>query len=186
MPMNIDDNNDGGASGGLAAFQRLVDAFGSDQSRWPAGRLAAAQTLLNSGSEQGVAARRYLAEARAFDRLLYEAVPLADAGRVANLSDRIAQAAHRTATPANVIRLGNQANRRSLLAAAASPNLRGNGWAASALLAASLLLGVFAGPAVTSLSALHDVADAVGINMFGDQLALSAGEDGNLQDEDVL
>ena len=26
MPMNIDDNNDGGASGGLAAFQRLVTA----------------------------------------------------------------------------------------------------------------------------------------------------------------
>ena len=186
MSTNIDDNHEGGASGGLAAFQRMVDAFGSDQSRWPANRLTAAQTLLNSASEHGVAARRYLAEARAFDRLLHEAVPMADAGRVASLSDRIAQAAHRTATPAIVIRLDNQANRRTLLPTAKRPNLRGTGWAASALLAASLLLGVFAGPAVTSLSALDDVADAVGINMFGDQLALSAGEDGNLQDEDVL
>jgi hypothetical protein len=171
MPMNRDDDRRA-AAGGVDAFQQLVDAFGSVSSRWPAKRREEAEVLLRSNTPAGAAARGILAEARALDRVLASPMPINPA---------------RVASPraSNVVPLTSAMGKGSPALGARSRVPR-TGWAAGALLAASLLLGISIGPAITTMPAFHDVADFVGLSHIGDQLALTGAEDGSLHDEDVL
>jgi hypothetical protein len=183
-----DDMGDKAVNGDeLAVFERLLDAYGGDQARWPADRRALAQALLGRQDAAGRAARRALAEARALDRAL-AAVPVVDATRAGALAERIVATtrlapASRAANP-NVVAL-DRTPRRPPWALAVSAMPRG-GWAAAALLAASLLIGVFVGPGNDGLPALRDAAHAIGLDGYLDQLALGPPDDGGLQDEDVL
>ncbi len=182
--------------GSIAAFMQLVDAYGSSRQRWPRDRLAAAEVLLCSSAADGLAARRYLAEAAALDRVL-EAAPVVDRIQTRLLAERIAMMAGSTSQPVNVVAF-NAARQR--LAKPLSSSLSAGrdqtrphqvrfgrtGWAASAVLAASLFLGLSVAPNVSTLPGLHEFADAVGFGNLADQLALASNEDGALSDEDSL
>ena len=72
----------------LERFVSLVDAYGGDLARWPAGFAGAAEDLLGTSPE----ARHHLAEARALDRLLAKPV-VADPAALAALAERIVAAA---------------------------------------------------------------------------------------------
>lgn len=54
-----------------ARFARLVEAYGAEPARWPAGERQAAQRLLSSST----AAQHVLAQARALDQALVSATP---------------------------------------------------------------------------------------------------------------
>ncbi len=183
MPMNRDDDRMT-ADGGAAAFQQLVDAYGSVSARWPAGRRETAEALLRSDTPAGADARDRLAEARALDRVLATPIPV-DPARVASLANRIVASSRNDIRPSKISAAGGTPGLGSLglVARTREPRI---GWAAGALLAASLLLGISIGPAVTTTPVFHDVADFIGLSFIGDQLALSSVEDGGLQDEDVL
>jgi hypothetical protein len=183
MPMNRDDDRRA-AAGGVDAFQQLVDAFGSVSSRWPAKRREEAEVLLRSNTPAGAAARGILAEARALDRVLASPMPINPA-RVASLANRIVASSRQSPRASNVVPLTSAMGKGSPALGARSRVPR-TGWAAGALLAASLLLGISIGPAITTMPAFHDVADFVGLSHIGDQLALTGAEDGSLHDEDVL
>ena len=127
----------------------------------------------------GAAARRYLAEAQALDRVLGLETAV-DPARVEALAARIVQTTRRSPRPGKIVPL---TPRKPTLAAAVPHRA---GWAASAVLAASLLLGIFVGSGDATWPALSEVADAVGFGVLPDQLVLSSGEDGGLHDEDVL
>lgn len=142
----------------LADFERLLDVYGSDRSRWPVPARASAGQLV----ARDRAARRLLAQAESLDRVL-ERAPLPSLAREAALAERIVVLAHRT--PRMVAtRLAHRAAPHSPgrsdagdsgapLSAGAPRLLR---WPKTELgsvagaLAASLLLGVFIG--LSSLS----------------------------------
>jgi hypothetical protein len=75
----------------LAEFERLLDVYGGDRTRWPAeARAAAAQLVARDVKAQGL-----LTEAEALDRVL-ERAPLPSLAKEAELADRIVSAAQRT------------------------------------------------------------------------------------------
>jgi hypothetical protein len=75
----------------LAEFERLLDVYGGDRTRWPAdARAAAAQLVARDVKAQGL-----LSEAEALDRVL-ERAPLPSLAKEAELADRIVSAALRT------------------------------------------------------------------------------------------
>jgi hypothetical protein len=132
---------DQNAPGGIEALKRLLEIFGADRSRWPArDRLKFAELLAESAE-----ARRLVAEAEAFDRLLDKA-PEPKANDIAALSSRILAAAAADAR-------ADQASKIltfSRTAKSGSAPLRFQvgrmvDWPAAALMAASLMLGIFAG-----------------------------------------
>jgi hypothetical protein len=167
----------------VAAFVRQLEAYGGHEARWPADRQAAARALLGRSDAAGHAARRALAEARALDQVLASA-PAVDAIRIGRLADRIVATARLAPLPleagANIVDFDRMPSRRGLSA------VHRSGWAAAALLAASLLVGIFVGPGSEGVPALREAADAVGLGGYLDQLALGTPEDGGLPDEDVL
>ena len=129
----------------VAAFMQLVDAFGSDPQRWPQDRLRAAEMLLHSSGADGLAVRRYLAEAAALDRVL-DAAPVVDHTQTRLLAERIMATANSSSPPANIIAF-NAAGQRSTKPSSASQSVGRSrtrsqqarfgriGWAASAVLA---------------------------------------------------
>jgi hypothetical protein len=84
-------------------FRRLIAAYGADPARWPLGRRARAEGLLERSSP----ARALLAEAQAFDSLLMaDAKPPADDRLAATIIARTMDVAQeRAPTPARVIAL---------------------------------------------------------------------------------
>lgn len=139
----------------LEDFALLLETFGGDRTRWPADDRRRFARLLSASPE----ARRLLSEAEALDRLLDEAPRLSPA-REARLAESIMAAA--TEERPKVVSMPK--TRR------ATPTRI---WPAAALLAASLLAGVFAG--MTGM--LDDVMTPE------TQLAL---DDETLVDEDLL
>jgi hypothetical protein len=131
----------------LAEFERLLEVYGGDRTRWPADARAGAGHLV----ARDRAAQRLLAETEALDRVL-ERAPLPTLASEAALADRIAAAASRSprvvragATPpaeaaaeGNVFRLPDLRGRRQWHDTAKF------GGAAS-VLAASLAIGVLIG-----------------------------------------
>lgn len=133
----------------VAEFERLLEIYGSDRTRWPADVRAGAGHLVARDRN----ARRLLAEAEALDRAM-ERAPLPSLTREAELADRIAAAAERSprivrfnnapaaGTPTvgkgNVFRLPDLRARRQWRSATVL------GGAAS-FLAASLAIGVLLG-----------------------------------------
>lgn len=144
----------------LAALAELVERFGADRTRWPAEQRLRFAGLVAEADE----AQRILAEAAALDELLDRA-PRVSSPRQRALADRIAQAvaSEAEAGNANVVELG--------------PRRTGNrgqpSWRMAALLAASLLLGVFAGS-----TGLIDDLLATGTEIASDDIGLA--------DEDFL
>src|SRR6516164_2616183 len=75
----------------LAEFERLLDVYGSDRSRWPVAARASAGQLV----ARLAVARRLLAEAEGLDRVL-ERAPMPTLAREAALAERILVAARRS------------------------------------------------------------------------------------------
>lgn len=172
----------------IADFERLLDVYGSDRSRWPVeARASAGQLVARDRS-----ARRLLAEAEALDRTL-ERAPLPSLAKEAELADRILAAARRSprmvsavtadasqvsprAVVDNVIRLPGPDTRPRWLR-------RARFGGATGMLAASLVLGVFFGLSNLSQGVLPAFEDMTGIAL-GAQSRTVAQVD--LLDEDLL
>jgi hypothetical protein len=126
----------------LIEFERLLDVYGGDRTRWPMEARAAAAHLV----ARDVDAQRLLAEAEALDRVL-ERAPLPALAKEAALADRIVAAAQRSP---RIVKLGGArpaepaapaaARARRLPLRFSSANV-----GAAALLVASLMIGVVIG-----------------------------------------
>ena len=146
----------------LGEFERLLDVYGGDRTRWPAEARAAAAHLVS----RDASTHRMLAEAEALDRIL-ERAPLPSLAIEAALADRIVAAAQRSP------RLVKLANNKP--AAAEQPQSEGGveiqrvvPWRQriqrpdvrrAAVLAASLLAGIVIGLSNLPQSVLPGLAD---------------------------
>jgi hypothetical protein len=114
---------------GLDTLAATLDTYGGDRTRWPA-QLRLALSSLIAGNES---AQKMLRDAEAFDRLL-DFAPQYDAARLGKLQERISAAAARqprlVASKPDVHVSRRTSRYRGLVATA---------------LAASLMLGIFAG-----------------------------------------
>lgn len=138
----------------LRDFENLLEVYGADRTRWPlAARAKAMARLASDGTAQ-----RLMAEAEALDAVLLQGPEPAGA-EVMALADRIIAATR--ATPRVV------ASGRPVVQPLAAPPVRKvvfdhSLWRAMALLAASLMIGIFAGQsqigagAVPAFEALTD------------------------------
>src|SRR5262245_35927065 len=133
----------------IAEFERLLDVYGSDRTRWPLEARSGAGQLV----ARDRAARRLLAEAEALDRALDRA-PLPSLAREAALAERILVAARRTprmvpAPKADATAPSTSAGGGAIALPAARARSQWFGrqafGGAAGVLAASLLLGVFLG-----------------------------------------
>jgi hypothetical protein len=160
---------------GLDRLEMALDTYGADRTRWPAPlRLEMSGLIANSREAQ-----KMLADAAAFERLL-DMAPQFDSSRLGQLSDRIAASAHRQPRlleGGGGVSVGGSTARWPA-------HRRHHGIVATAL-AASLVLGVFAG----QLNVFNSTADVVlgedGDQFVQRQLAQTDDADG-LLDEDTL
>ena len=160
-----------------AEFERSVLTYGADVGRWPVASRSAAAVLLASDAE----ARRIFGEGRALDAVLATASAYPIEHSIA-LADRIAADARRTP---RVAAIGMQ--NASVHVAVVTPRLAVHRFGptsvrGAALLAASLVLGVFVGQSQLTHGALAALEDATGI-VF-DQQATLAQAVGEQWDED--
>ncbi|MBS0237328.1 MAG: hypothetical protein JSR89_02760 [Proteobacteria bacterium] len=161
---------------GLDKLEAALDAYGADRTRWPAPLRLALSGLIAGNSK----AQRMLRDAEAFDRLLDQA-PQYDQSRLDGLSQRILATAERQPrVMTNRSRITRESAGRP---AAWSWQRRHQGFAATAL-AASLVLGVFAG----QLNVLNSSADVLlGGNANASSTRIAQSDDADvLLDEDLL
>jgi hypothetical protein len=116
---------------GLDKLEAALDTYGADRTRWPAPLRLALSGFIAGNPD----ALKMLKNAEAFDRLLDRA-PQYDPARLAKLSDRITAAVERQPRVVS----SRASGQRSLW-----PSVRRHNGVAAAALAASLVLGVFAG-----------------------------------------
>lgn len=145
----------------LAALDALLDVHGGDEARWPVAAVERFASLIARNAQ----AQRLVAEAKALDRLLVEADDgdARPASRHAALADRIMAATDASAPPVaggNVVGIGNvrEAVRR--------PVAPRQSWQAAALLAASLVAGLYVGSGLGTSPLLADVAERLGIGQL--------------------
>ena len=173
-------------------IERLIDAFGSDQRRWPESRRRA----LEGGLAEPTVKERLAAEAT-FERLLSEA---SQARPSAGFAQRVQAAAAARGTgshvPATVVGGGDDAPSELLVgdAALADRSAQGQrsgprggwsrrGWQFNALSAAACLVclvsGIYAGADAVPMAALETAAEQVGLvtQSQGDVFALLASDD---------
>lgn len=137
-------------------LKNVLDVYGADRTRWPAASRREISALLTVSEE----ARRLVADAEAFDRLL-DTAPPPGATRIAALSDRILAASRQTP------RVVSTASPPRLRAAPIVRRYAGG----LAALAASLMIGILAGqstsvqPAVTALATLAGLDEAALTNV---------------------
>jgi hypothetical protein len=168
------------------ALERLLDIYGADRTRWPARERLRFASLIS----EDAAAARLLTQADALDRLLDQA-PRTSEADIEALKERIMAAALR-AGPVKLAVVGVEKPlsgrgwpahlRRPAFAAKAVE------WSATAVLAASLVLGVMLGSAGTFDGTMQQVAEATGFSSTAtdvSHLALSEEIDGQ-PDEDLL
>jgi hypothetical protein len=151
----------------LGDFERLLDVYGGDRSRWP----LPARTLAGALVARDRAAQRLLAQSEALDRVL-ERAPMPSLAREAALTERILSSARRsprmvpTSTAAspgparaagNVIAFSPAPARPSWL----TPRTAFGGAAGG--LAASLIIGVFIGLSSLAQSVLPALEQLTGI-----------------------
>jgi hypothetical protein len=143
---------------GLDALAELLDIYGADVTRWPAGAANRFAALLQASGE----AQKLFMDAQALDRMLDQAaaIPAARTDAVkakifAGIAAERAPAA-RVETPANVVPMSRP---RASLPAGKPVTARRSQWPEMAVLAASLMLGVFAGA--------YGVLDAAGVSLPG-------------------
>lgn len=180
--------NDASNAMTVAEFERLLEIYGSDRTRWPVDARASAGQLV----ARDRAARRLLAEAEALDRTL-ERAPLPTLTQEAAMAERIVAAARRQprivavarvdagrpGTPAadNVVRLpSGRAGARWRIPRTAFGGVAG-------ALAASLVLGVFLGLSNLSQGVLPAVEQMTGIPLGGSGHVVAQAD---LLDEDLL
>lgn len=150
-------------------FERLLDTHGADRTRWPLSCRANAAALADTDPQ----ARRLLAEATALEEVLAHACRVdADDRAMAALADRIMAATH-DVPGAGV--------RRALLVptlatvADARPIQRDRGvWRGAALLAASLMIGVFVGQTQFAAHAIPAFEALSGVTLGADKMAMLA------------
>lgn len=175
----------------IERLQMVLDVHGSDRDRWPAAdRLELARLLANDGEAQTL-----LSEAKAFDRLL-DMAPRTSQARTQALAQRIIAAAKSEGQRTDdAIQLPNSETSSRPRAAVPSHRRRPGAWTPGrshapmrsvALLAASLLMGLFAGALVLPadvLTGARAVAETSDDYML-QQLVL--GEDSNETNEEDL
>jgi hypothetical protein len=172
----------------IGDFERLLDVYGSDRSRWPVEARASAGQLV----ARDKAARRLLAEAEALDRML-ERAPLPSLAEEAALADRILAAARRSPRMVPVARADTAARARRAIdnVVRLHNNMRtrprwltptGLGGAAG-MLAASLTLGIFLGLSNLSQGVVPALEDMTGITLGGGARTVAQVD---LLDEDLL
>jgi hypothetical protein len=178
----------------VAEFERLLDIYGSDRTRWPVEARANAGHLV----ARDRAARRLLAEAEALDRAL-ERAPLPTLAQEAVIAERIVSAARRTPrivpaakdVPAqqissgagsqgadNVVWLSGLRRRAQRLTVTSSL-----GGVAAGALAASLVVGILIGHSNLTQPVLPAIEQLTGITL-GANAPVVAQID--LLDEDLL
>jgi hypothetical protein len=183
----------------IAEFERLLDIYGSDRTRWPVEARASAGHLV----ARDRAARRLLAEAEALDRAL-ERAPLPTLAQEAAIAERIVGAAKRTprvvpaakVAPAqqaasgagsrgadnhsadNVVRLSGLRHHAQRLTGRSSL-----GGVAAGALAASLVVGILIGHSNLTQPVLPAIEQLTGITL-GSNAPVVAQID--LLDEDLL
>src|SRR5262245_51638248 len=169
----------------LDALEQLLASHGSDRTRWPApARLRFASLIASNG-----AAKRMLDEAEAFDRLL-DLAPQPSAERVAAAAARISAAATRDEGH-GLSSLRRMPRRAARAEATGSFSLGrsgdGMGTIAAGLLAASLVVGAFAGSAGLLDRAIEPYAAVAADEADSDgdatRLALGADETGLVEEE---
>jgi hypothetical protein len=156
---------------GLDKLEATLDTYGADRTRWPAPVRHALSGLIAGNAE----AQKMLKDAEAFDRLLDKA-PRYDAARLERLRERIAVAAARQPRLIS-----------TRPAEAARPVLRRYHGLVATALAASLVLGIFAGQ-TSIVSRTADTilnGDGVGYASSSKQMA-QTDEAGSLLDGDLL
>jgi hypothetical protein len=160
----------------IEALAALLDAFGADAARWPAGAEARFAPLLAENAE----ARRLVAEACALDRLLTRtasAEPSVAPDVAARVADRVLARGTRPVGVAprasNVVPLPR---RTPLAGTPASPAKRPTEWRAVALLAASLLCGLYIGGQGTGDDLLNAAAEVIGVGTFVDSATLALAD----------
>ncbi len=173
----------------IAEFERLLDVYGSDRTRWPVEARASAGQLV----ARDRAARRLLAEAEALDRTL-ERAPLPTLAQEAAIAERVVAAARRSprivattrveaAPPAavpvadNVVRLSSLRERAQRLTTRTA-----FGGVAGALVA-SLLLGIFLGLSNVPQSMLPALEQLTGMTLSSRGPTVAQVD---LLDEDLL
>lgn len=162
----------------LADLQSALDAFGADRARWPA-QVRHGLSVFVAGDAE---VQRLVRDAEAFDRLL-DAAPMLSAERLDALASRIGALAERQPRVAH-------SEQPSARATPVQPARFGfpkrDGAFAAAALAASLLLGIFAGqtPAIDPGGALL-IETATSDDNAAQQLA-SSDETDVLLYEDLL
>ncbi len=136
----------------LAELEAVLETLGARPERWPPDRRARLMTLVDSD----VRAAQAFSEAKALDRLLGMAPDGSAAD--ADLQARILAAAGHTPQahrPLTIVGGVDGARGRSEHASGGSRQRR---WQAAALLAASLLLGVFIGLSGSAIPVLQDIS----------------------------
>jgi hypothetical protein len=166
----------------LGEFERLLDIYGGDRTRWPIDARAAAAHLVARDAD----AQRLMAEAEALDRVL-ERAPLPSLATEAALADRIVAAAQRSPRMVKTggVRQAASDEARAEKAEASPANgpvrpwLAGRRVGAAGLLVASLMFGLLIGRTSLPQQVLPELADLAGL--APDDLTRLA-----LQEEDML
>jgi hypothetical protein len=146
-------------------FERLLEVYGGDRTRWPAEERAAAAQLVARDAK----ARHLLAEAEALDRVL-ERAPLPALALEAELADRIVAAAQRSP---RIVRIGGAAASNEPLPQSKPvwKRLPFGSARAAGVLAASLVAGIFIGLTNLPQSVLPALADLMTVDRGGYNLA---------------
>lgn len=146
-------------------LQRVLDTYGSDRARWPASVRQRLEWLIDSDA----ASRRHVAEARALERVL-DTAPTARPDRMTALADRIAaRAAKMPDAPSALASFKPIAAADNVVALRPVGPVRRDlpvtqsAVRASALIAASLMAGLYFGAATNVLPLVEDMAESVGI-----------------------
>lgn len=156
----------------LADFEHLLEVYGSDRTRWPIAVRASAAACVASSA----AARRLLSEAEALDALLLRSED-PDKQAVSALVERIVAASGATPrVPAHSDTMIDASRR----AAESSPKAKSKVIASKdwmrgiALLAASLMIGIFVGQSQLGAGAVPALEDLTGISASrsADRLAM--------------
>ena len=156
----------------LPEFERLLEIYGSDRTRWPVEARASAGQL----TARDPAACRLLLEAEALDRIL-ERAPLPSLASEAALAERIVAAAQRSPrmvpTGDAVASAASEALPRPTVGATARSVIRladrrrwfngGPAGRAAGLLAACLMLGIFLGASAVPQPVIPALEEFTGI-----------------------
>ena len=154
----------------LPDFEYLLDVYGADRTRWPLSARAGTVALLAADA----AARRLLAEAVALEDVLSNS-PEPDAAATAALADRIMASTRRAprlvASTDKVARPAQPVRSSGASMGTADRDL----WRGAALMAASLIIGIFVGQTQFGAGAVPAIEALTGVALpgSGERLAVA-------------